>query len=149
MLVVVTTATYAQQQKGDMQIQAQAAYFNFAGSDAGTVYFNASKFFTDNVEAGAAPTITFSPAGTTLNLAVFGKYSFLTSDAKMVPYVGAGISFFDLGGEFGSTAFTLTGGTRYFITEQVNIDFGANLAFTEGENTLFVLAGLGYIFRWN
>jgi len=147
LLAAVSTAI-AQQQKGDMQIQAQAAYIDVAGSGSGTVYLNMSRFVADNIELGATPIVTFSSAVTTLNLSLFGKYSFLTADAKLVPYVGAGVTFIDLTGDYGTTGFTLTGGTRYFITEQVNIDLGANLIFVEGENAFLLLAGLGYIFRW-
>lgn len=147
-LLVAGCTAFAQQQKGDVQIQAQAAYIDVAGFGSGTLYFNGSRFITDNIELGLTPIITFSSATTTFNLGLFGKYSFLTSDAKFVPYVGAGITLLDLGGDAGTTGFTLTAGSRYFVTEQVNIDVGANMIFVEGENAFMLLAGLGYIFRW-
>lgn len=148
LLLVAVGAAYAQQQKGDAQIQAQAAYIDVGGVGSGTIFFSGSKFITDNVELGLTPTITFSSFATTLNLTIFGKYSFLTPDAKLVPYVGAGITMIDLTGDNATTGFTITGGTRYFITEQINIDLGANLIFVEGQNAFMILAGLGYIFHW-
>ncbi len=146
---LATGAAFAQQEKGDMQIQAQGAYYNIAGSDNGTIFLNVSRFITNNVEIGISPVITFTPVTTSVNLALFGKYSFLTPDAKLVPYVGAGVSIFNLGEDFASTGFTISGGTRYFLTEKVNIDLSANMAFTEGTSSFIVLAGLGYIFSWD
>lgn len=144
------SAAVAQQQKGDFQVQAQASYISFSGIDIGSIYFNASKFVTDNVEVGASPYVTISSfAGDTnadLNLTVFGNYSFLTANAKMIPYLGAGITFYGLGGDTSQTGLTLKGGLRYFVTERVNIDIGPNLVFVEGANIFILNAGLGYIF---
>lgn len=147
--MAAATVALAQQQKGDFQLQAQGAYYSTSGFDFGSLYFNASKFVTDKVEIGVSPYFTFSTE-TTVNLSVFGNYSFLSGDAKMVPYAGAGITFYNLGASAGSlTGLTLRGGIRYFITEQINVDIGPNLVFLEGANLFIVNAGLGYIFRRN
>jgi outer membrane protein W len=145
LLLIAGGSAFAQQQKGDFQVQAQAAYYNLDGFDFGNIYFNASRFVTDNVEIGVSPNITISTV-TSVNMTVFGNYSFLTADAKMVPYVGAGITFYDLGSDQALTGFTLKGGLRYFVTERVNIDVGPNLVLLEGANLFILNAGLGYIF---
>lgn len=146
LLVVASGAAFAQQKKGDFQLQAQGAYYSTDAFDFGSLYFNASKFVTDNIEIGVSPYLTISTE-TTMNLTFFSNYSFLTTDAKLVPYLGAGITFYNLGSDFGSlTGFTLKGGIRYFVNERVNIDVGPNLVLLEGSNLFVLNAGLGYIF---
>lgn len=135
----------AQQQKGDFQLQAQGSYYSIAGFDGGYIYLNASKFVTQNIEVGASPIISISTA-TTLNLAFFGNYSFVTKDAKLVPYAGVQLQLYNLGSEFGSqTGFGFRGGIRYFISEHVNIDVGPNITFMEGTTLFYFNAGLGFI----
>ncbi len=143
--VISASAAVAQQQKGDYQIQAQAAYYNVSGFDFGNIYFSGSKFVTDRVEIGVSPNITISTV-TSVNMTVFANYSFLSGDGKMVPYAGGGITFYDLGGDGALTGITLKGGIRYFVTERVNIDVGPNLVLLEGANLFILNAGLGYIF---
>lgn len=144
--VVASSAAFAQQQKGDFQVQAQASYISVSGIDIGSIYFNASKFVTDNIEVGVSPYVTISSFSTDVNLTIFGNYSFLTPDGKFVPYLGAGVTLYQLGGDFAQTGLTLKGGIRYFVTERVNIDVGPNLVFVEGTNIFILNAGLGYIF---
>ncbi len=157
-LLASVSAVYAQQQKGDFQLQAQASYFSnsFAGQSfsSGSLYFNASRFLTDNIELGIQPFIMFSTQ-TTLNMSVFANYSFLTDNAKLVPYIGAQVMFYDLGSDpdYSQVGFGLKGGVRYFVTERVNIDAGPNIAWlsaptgaTEGSTLFQFTAGLGYIF---
>lgn len=160
MMIVLASASlaYGQQQAGDFQLQAQASYFSnsFAGQSfsAGSIYLNASRFFTDNIEAGVSPFFMFSDQ-TTVNLSFFGNYSFLLEDAKFVPYGGVQVMFYNLGSDpdFSQTGFGLKAGIRYFITENVNIDVGPNLAWlsapaglSEGSTLFQFTAGFGYIF---
>lgn len=143
--MIVASGAMAQQQKGDIQIQAQGSYFSNEFIDFGFLYFNASKFVTDNIEIGVSPQFSFSTV-TTVTLSVFSNYSFLTADAKAVPYLGAGFSIYDLGSDTSTSGFTLKGGLRYFVTERVNIDFGPSVIFLSGSNLFVINAGLGYIF---
>ncbi|MBL7864107.1 MAG: hypothetical protein JNK10_04480 [Cyclobacteriaceae bacterium] len=143
--LMTASVVMAQQQKGDFQVQAQAAYYNIDGFDFGNIYFSGSKFVTDRVEVGIQPNITISSV-TSVNMTVFGNYSFLSSNAQMVPYVGAGITFYDLGSDAALTGFNLRGGLRYFVSERVNIDVGPNIVLLEGSNLFILNAGLGYIF---
>ena len=149
---------YSQQQAGDFQLQAQASYFSnsFAGQtfSSGSIYVNASRFFTDNIEVGVSPFFNFGDQ-TTVNLAFFGNYSFLLDNAMLVPYGGVQVMFYNLGSDpdFSQTGFGLKAGLRYFVTENVNIDVGPNIVFlsapsgfNEGSTLFQFTAGLGYIF---
>lgn len=157
-LLVSASAAFAQQQKGDFQLQAQASYFSnsFAGQSfsSGSLYFNASRFVTDNIEVGFSPFIFFSTE-TTVNLSFFANYSFLADNAKLVPYAGVQVMFYNLGTDpdFSQTGFGLKAGVRYFVSERVNVDIGPNIAFlsapagaSEGSTMFQIAAGLGYIF---
>jgi hypothetical protein len=139
------TVAFAQQQKGDFQLQAQGSYFSASGFSGGTLFVNGSKFITQNVEVGAAPIIAFG-GETTINLSLYSNYNFITNDAKMVPYAGAQLLLFNLGAESGSEAgFGLKGGLRYFITERVNVDVGPSITFLSGGSLFYFNAGLGFI----
>lgn len=157
--VMASSWLFAQQQQGDFQLQAQASYYSnsFAGQSfsSGSLYFNASKFFTDNIEVGLSPFFIISDASTTVNLSFFGNYSFLTDNAKLVPYGGVQFMLYNLGSDpdFSQVGFGFKAGLRYFVTENVNIDFGPNIAFlsapdgvSEGSTLFQFTAGLGYIF---
>src|SRR5438105_4979828 len=84
----IISAASAQQQAGDYQVQAQFSYYSISGFNTGTLYFNASKFITQNFEIGVSPQIVFSTEDI-FNLSFYSNYNFLTKDAKMVPYLGA------------------------------------------------------------
>jgi len=157
-LLVSASAAFSQQQKGDFQLQAQASYFSnsFAGQSfsSGSLYLNASRFVTDNIEVGFSPFIFFSTE-TTVNLSFFANYSFLTENAKLVPYAGAQVMLYNLGSDpdFSQTGFGFKAGVRYFVSERVNVDIGPNIAFlsapsgfSEGSTMFQIAAGLGYIF---
>ncbi len=139
------TFTFAQQQKGDFQLQAQGSYFSASGFSGGTLFLNGSKFVTQNIEVGASPIFTFGTE-TTINLSAYSNYNFITNDAKMVPYAGAQLLLFNLGAKGGSeTGFGLKGGLRYFISERVNVDVGPSITFLKGSSLFYFNAGLGFI----
>lgn len=143
--VASLTFAFAQQQKGDFQLQAQGTYFSASGFSGGTLFLNGSKFITQNVEVGASPIFTFG-GETTINLSIYSNYNFLLNDAKMVPYAGAQLLLFNLGANGGSqTGFGFKGGLRYFITERVNVDVGPSITFLSGTSLFYFNAGLGFI----
>jgi hypothetical protein len=157
-LLASVMPAFGQQEAGDFQVQAQASYYSnsFAGQtfSAGSIYFNASRFFTDNIEVGVSPFFNFGDQ-TTVNLSFFGNYSFLLDNAMLVPYGGVQVMFYNLGSDpdFSQTGFGLKAGLRYFVTENVNIDVGPNIIFlsapagySEGSTLFQFTAGLGYIF---
>ena len=147
-VIIVCSALsgYAQQQKGDFQLQTQATYATAEGVSFGFVFLNFSSFLTDHLELGVSPIVSISDEFTSFNMTVFSNYSFLAKDAKMVPYLGAGVTFYDLTGDQPLTGFTFKGGFRYFITESVNVDIGPNLILIEDYSVFLINAGLGFLF---
>ena len=159
LLLVSGSVAFAQQAAGDFQLQAQGSYFNnsFNGLSvsSGSLFVSASRFFTDNVELGIAPFFLFGDFSST-NLSIFGNYSFLTQDAKLVPYAGAQLLFTGLGTDpdFSQTGFGIKAGLRYFVRENINIDVGPSMSFmsaptgaSEGSTQFVFNFGLGYILK--
>ncbi|MBS1486657.1 MAG: outer membrane beta-barrel protein [Bacteroidetes bacterium] len=160
MMTVAAMATYAQQQKGDFQLQGQISYNsvtdNGTTTSYGLVQLNVSRFFTDRIEAGVAPILFLNKDAGFSRFAFFGNYSFLTQNAKLVPYAGLQIMLtsqksisVDANGNITSgtettTGFGLRGGLRYFITEKVNIDVGPNITFDKTSTFIFNV-GVGVI----
>lgn len=162
-LLLTAVAVFAQQQKGDFQVQTQFSYTNMSATVGGSsfsismgqLYGSVSKFVTDKVEVGVSPILSITSAGnfsrTSLKLSLFSNYSFLTENAKLVPYAGASL-IMDTGGidintgaEKTTASFGLRGGLRYFVTERINIDVGPSYYFGSF-NTFIMNAGLGYLF---
>lgn len=144
MILVSFTFAFAQQQKGDLQLQVQGTYFSQGSFNGGFVFFNASKFITQNIEVGASPIISISTK-TTVDLSVYSNYNFISGNAKMVPYAGVQLLVKGIGDTASQTGFGLKGGIRYFITERVNVDVGPNITFLSGASLFYFNAGLGFI----
>lgn len=145
-LVLVFNA-FGQQQKGDLALQFSGSYvqstfvidsknYRFGG---GNIYVKVGKFFTNNLELGLKPNVAFSlitePVSnkkgdivdtkktftTDLGFGIYGTYSFLSSNGKLLPYGGAELAYapvqkdkiINLGPYLG---------LRYFITERINVD---------------------------
>ncbi|HCW05879.1 MAG TPA: hypothetical protein DGG95_00745, partial [Cytophagales bacterium] len=109
------------------------------------------------IEAGIAPLLMLNKDFSMNQTQFFANYSFLTSDAKFVPYAGAHIqlsalkvqSVDPLTGNSTSTTKTSVGfgfraGIRYFLTENVNIDVGPRISFGDQSSFIFA-AGVGVI----
>ena len=140
----------AQQQKGDLSIQFSGNYmqqkYSASGIDfkfgGGNIYLKLGKYFTQNLELGIKPNLAInlepkiettgdkttikSKLRTNLGFGVYGTYSFLTSDGKFLPYVGAELAYAPLGDEQ-SVNLGPYCGLKYFVTERINID--GNLSF--------------------
>jgi hypothetical protein len=152
LLMLASFSTYAQQQAGDLSIQFSG---NFATtkyklgsyttkSFNGNIYVKVGKFFTQNIELGLKPNIFFfteqkpNPKDaedikyslkTNFGLGLYGTYSFLTSDAKFLPYAGAELNYLPLGDE-ASINLGPYAGVKYFLTERINIDANLNCLIT-------------------
>ncbi|MGC4022385.1 MAG: hypothetical protein QM734_10765 [Cyclobacteriaceae bacterium] len=167
-LILMTGVTFAvsgQQQKGDIQAQAQFSYTSMTVSVSGSsqtvsigqLYMNASKFITDNVELGVSPILSFvkysGDSQTSLKFSAFANYSFLTDNAKLVPYAGGqlivdtGAIDVDTGKQKTALGFGIKGGLRYFVTENINVDMGPSYSFYSNTNLLIFNIGLGYLFK--
>lgn len=160
-LFLLSMGVSAQQEKGDFQIQAQMNFTSVSTSGTATslgmIMFNVSRFFTKNIEAGISPQIMIIKNAGSTRLALFSNYSFLTKDAKLVPYAGAQILISaQKQPEVGANAqityankttvgFGLRGGARYFVTERINIDAGPNLSFSNKTTTFVFNIGVGVI----
>ncbi len=150
--LMISLTSFAQQQKGDLAIQFSGNYIQqkiridkfTQRYGAGNIYLKIGKYFTTNLEMGVKPNLNFSlipkfisnKSGeitqvkndfqTNVGFGIYGTYSFLTNDGKLLPYAGAELSYAPLGKEqtinLGPYA-----GAKYFVTERVNID--ANLSF--------------------
>jgi len=150
--MVICLSSFAQQQKGDLSIQFSGNYIQqkikldkftqrYGG---GNIFLKIGKYFTTNLEMGVKPNLNFSLVpkfvtnksgeitqikndfSTNVGFGIYGTYSFLSNDGKMLPYAGAEISYAPFGKEqtvnLGPYA-----GLKYFVTERINVD--ANLSF--------------------
>ncbi len=148
-LIVIAIAAQAQQQAGDLSIQFSGNYSSvrttFAGVEekiyAGNIYLKIGKFFTQNIEMGLKPAVRFfgepvrvsanDPSKTenklkaNVGLGLYGTYTFLTANAKFMPYGGAEINYVPLSNE-SSMNLGPYGGLKYFITEKINLDANVN-----------------------
>lgn len=162
------TATFAQPEKGDTEIQLSATYFTTVGTDFkfgnGFIQAKLGKYITDNLEFGVAPNISITITSTTdfftgetesdtdvtFGGGAFFVYSFLAGDAKSVPYLGGQYFKSDFSNEDDSGSVGFTGGIKFFVTEKAAFDFSGNYLFdlnedTEGGFLLFV-AGISFLF---
>ena len=161
-LMVVTlsalscTGVFAQQEKGDLAVTFSGTFTAYKGFSYGQIFGKVGYFVTKNVEVGAKPQILLGKGFSGGGLGVYGTYNFLTADAKLVPYAGMELSFLTIkaGGEssLSQTNLGLYGGSKYFVTERMNIDAGMNLSFNIANNsdvnlgTIFTFqVGIGFI----
>lgn len=148
-LLAFFVSANAQQQQGDLAIQFSGNYFSqkVTVNDTdiktfgGNIYVKLGKYFTQNLELGVKPNIAFFPKteveGTTIKqkldanfgFGIYGTYSFLSNDGKMLPYAGAEISYVP-SGEESTVNLGPYAGVKYFLSEKINVD--ANLSYLLG-----------------
>lgn len=142
------TSAFSQVEKGDLNLSFNALYTGMDGMGMGQISGKFGYYLTQNIEAGVAPSITFFKAGdeslTMPTLGLYGTYNWLTEDAKLLPYAGASITFTKVLDE-GRTGFSLYGGSKYFITEKVNVDGGMQLLFIDGSTAVVLQVGIGFL----
>jgi outer membrane protein W len=143
--ILTSFSVYAQQEKGDLAIQFSGNYYSqkvkFADITErtlnGNIYVKIGKYFTQNLEIGLKPAVTFKLQKeyelannkltikdkfiTNVGFGIYGTYSFLTANGKFLPYGGAEINYVpvekDATVNLGPYA-----GAKYFVTERINID---------------------------
>ena len=168
-IVLIASASFAQQEKGDLAVQFSGNYYSqkitFGNEKekffAGNIYVKIGKYFTQNLELGVKPNITFTPDYESkivkgeivtekklrmdVGFGLYGTYSFLTADAKMMPYAGAEISYVPTGKE-STINLGPYAGVKYFLTEKINIDgnmsYLLNLGDTYGRDVDTKIGGL-------
>lgn len=155
-LSLASLTVYGQQQAGDLSIQFSGNYTSSSvqyrefGSNAklvkiksfaGNIYVKVGKYFTNNIELGLKPNVFFMPkekkvgeeikysVKTTIGLGLYGTYSFLTADAKWMPYGGAEVNYLPIGDE-ATLNLGPYAGCKYFLTEKINVDANLNYLIT-------------------
>lgn len=145
---MLSTAAFAQVEKGDINLSGSLSYTKFPKIDGmGQLDAKAGYFFTQNLEAGTTLQLFFAAGDVGLGIGPYASYNFLTEDAKLMPYAGAGFSFFTFS-SMTSTAVGINGGVKYFLTEKINIDTGVTLqqSFGDLDGTMFMARiGIGFI----
>jgi outer membrane protein W len=150
MAIMASFSVYGQQEKGDLAVQFSGNYYSqrikfgdqTERSLFGNIYVKIGKYFTQNLELGLKPNVSFmldkefklngSEVEVTdkfvanIGFGLYGTYSFLTADAKFLPYVGAELNYVPIQKE-ATINLGPYAGIKYFVTERVNID--ANLSF--------------------
>jgi hypothetical protein len=143
--ILASLSSFAQQQQGDLSIQLSGNYYSQKltfGDEAirsrfGNIYVKIGKFFTSNLELGVKPNINLNMVNdinttssepkleqrfvANFGFGLYGTYSFLTSDGKLMPYAGAEIGYVPVDKE-ATINLGPYAGVKYFVTERVNID---------------------------
>lgn len=142
------TSAFAQIEKGDKNISFNALYMGTEGFGMGTISGKIGYYFTQNIEAGITPSISITKFGdeseTSPSIGFYGTYNWLTQDAKLLPYAGAAINFIKFADET-QTGLGVYGGSKYFVTEAVNIDGGLQLLFVDGNSAFLIQVGIGFL----
>lgn len=148
--LMASFSVYAQQEKGDLAVQFSGNYYSqrvkFADitqrSLFGNIYVKVGKYFTQNLEIGLKPNVSFRlrPESKIVNnkiettnkfvsdigFGIYGTYSFLTADGKFLPYAGGELNYVPIEKE-ATINLGPYAGVKYFVTERINVD--ANLSF--------------------
>lgn len=146
----ISVSAFAQIEQGDKNVTFSATYIGIEGFSFGIINAKLGYYVTQNIEVGAKPNIIITEESTDFGLGAYGTYNWLTQDAKLLPYAGAEISFLPVGEET-ITTLGIYGGSKYFITERVNVDAGLNLQKSLSsdtfDGTVFIFqVGIGFIF---
>lgn len=158
LLSLVSFISNAQVEKGDKNVSAQFSFNSPVGveSAAGNwnLFVNAGQYYTDNIEIGVTLLLTGTTgdnSSTTPGYGAFANYSFLTGNAKMLPY--AGVQFFSLkaGDADPFISIGVNAGLKIFATEKVfinnRLDYGTLISPSEAEGgNLNLTVGLGFLF---
>jgi hypothetical protein len=137
----------AQVEKGDLTATTNLTFISMDGTSFGLFFLKGGYFVSDHVEVGSSLQLMFAPGETGVGIGPYGTYNFLTQDAKLLPYVGAQLSILSLYG-MNVNSFGVYGGSKYFLTEAVNVDAGIVLAQGFGDVDGFVFTasiGIGVV----
>lgn len=145
--LMLSTAVFAQVEKGDINLSGSLSYIKYPDID-GMGQFDAKGgyFLTQNLELGTSLQLYFMK-DVGVGIGPYASYNFLTEDAKLMPYAGAGFSFLAIAG-ISATSVGVNGGVKYFLTEKINIDSGITLqqSFGDLKGTMFMArVGIGFI----
>lgn len=137
-MVLLSSASFAQQEKGDISLTFGGSYTKTDFMGMGTLFAKGGYLVTDNIEVGARPQLMLAEGVSSITMGLYGTYNFLTSDGKLVPYAGGELTLNSISGDnfdaLSRTDFGLYGGAKYFLNESVNIDAGLNYSFNLSNN---------------
>jgi hypothetical protein len=155
---VLSTATVAQQEEGDIEIGAFVMGIVIPNGDE-TIWnvtgtFSGGYYFTDNILAGVAPIVMITDAGGSTSSSyggsAFGEYSFLylLESTVLVPYAGAQYYLYVMSSGDETEAFHYIGGTlglKYYVSEKTALDMSANYQFPlNGGGNGLIMMGVGF-----
>ena len=163
-LLMASTRLFAQQVKGDFEIGFSGMYNQASGNGRtfknGMIQGSFGFYVTKRVELGLAPSITINKTGDDTRISkggqVFATYSFLSSGAKLVPYVGGGYYYFDsgVGGDDTLGFAGVNGGFKYYIAPKAAINFSVNYMTAtkkpkgiDSLNSMLFAVGLSYLIK--
>jgi len=151
LFVLGVSPIMAQVEKGDVMLTVNGSYTKTG--DLGTnglVFAKLGRFMTKNIELGVKPQVQFGTGYSGVGLGLYGTYNFFTANAKLLPYVGVEFSnlsqSYDEGGDFSSNDAGFYGGTKLFLTEALNVDFGLSV-LTNVNNSEDIELGTTFMFN--
>ena len=149
--IFLSVTVFAQVEKGDFSATGSLSYQNFSSdgfsSSTGQLFLKGGYFFTQNLEAGTSLQVFLAEGAEGFGIGPYATYNFLTTDGKLLPYAGGQLSILSLGDSNLNTV-GLYGGSKYFLNETVNVDFGLSLqkGFGDFDGTLFgATLGIGVL----
>jgi hypothetical protein len=170
-LAVISMPSYSQQQKGDVELQFQGYYFTTVGQEfsfgSGNLAGKIGPYLTDNLQVGIGPTLsitttttaTFNPltlsidkeskTTTTFGSTLFFVYSFLTRNAKLVPYFGANYFKQDFNDSEDKGSVGVNLGAKYYFAKKAAVDVSGNYLFTLNKDQeggmLYFAVGISFL----
>lgn len=156
-LLFAAGSLFAQQQKGDLELQLAAFYFTSTGETSsfsfGSIQTKIGNFFTDELEVGVSPTLTIISSGgettTTFGSGAFVVYSFLAKNPTTVPYFGIQYYKRDFSNSNDEGNMGIDGGAKFYFTKKAAVDVSANYLFSLSQGTsgaLLFMFGLSFLF---
>jgi hypothetical protein len=170
-LAVLAVPALSQQQKGDVELQFQGYYFTTVGTESsigsGTLSAKIGPYITNNLQVGIGPTLTVttvpefsidpvtlqtkteSKTTTTFGSTAFFVYSFLTRNAKLVPYFGAQYFKQDFSDSDDNGSVGVNLGAKYYFAKKAAFDVSGNYLFTLNPDAeggiLYFAIGLSFL----
>jgi hypothetical protein len=155
LLVFFSPCLFAQQEKGDVQMQASFSLSSSRVAGTTSSSYNASysvsKFFTKNAELGLSYTLGGGSQFSYNFFSPFFNFNMLSKNGRFVFYTGA--QYLLSSQKFGEMH-TLSGGVgvkagiRSYVSKNIFYFVGPNLTFLPDSSTQFDLtAGIGVLFK--
>jgi len=149
--VLMATPVFAQQQRGDTELQFQGSLSvstKSGDNNVGSAAVNWGRFFTDQQEAGVTALTFFNGSG---DFSGFGGpfWRLNMGRGKTVPYIGTSVAA--TFGEFSSNdpIINLEGGVRWFLSRSAAFTLGGLYTYDTKEkdfnDSLQVLFGFSYL----